>query len=412
MNKLLLLLTFSISTALTFSAAAQPKDMCATHTVRSGDTLRNIAETTYGSQRDYRYIYDANRTVLGLSPHSIRVGMVLDLPCARGLTNEAISVPAPVAEIQPTPVAIPQPKPVIIEVTEPTPTPEPAPLPVSPVVQEPAAAPVETAVTDVSNSTSTSLPHIETSSDFEGIQIVGFEGKPPYSDPELADGGLISKIVQTALLRGGATKVASPTFISSSALKSTTSVLPDAFQLSFPWLLPNCDLAMDNPDILDLCENYAFSAPVFEAQMAMFVLGDGPFANAKVQQDIAGARVCRPASANTYDLLDGGSLQPAIVLETAAEIASCFADLHNDIVDIVSVNGLTADMYYIGSDEQSSAVIELSGMTSNHTLHAITRKDDMIGNIALDQLNTGLWEMFSTGEWSTTAKSYLTEQLN
>lgn len=406
MNKLILLLTLSISTASAFTATAQSQDICATHTVVSGDTLRDIAQRTYGSPRDYRYIYEANRKALGLSPHAIRVGMVLELPCIGDLGHTPTPAPTQVTISEP----IPKPKPA------PAPVPTPAPAPVAPpeiaVVQVPVeATPTPPPVTETSVFTLTPLPQVETTPDFEGIKIVGFTDNPPYSDPGLTDGGLISKILQTALMRGEATKIAAPTFISSPAFGLTTSVLPDVFQLSFPWMLPNCDLVDDNPDIRDLCENYTFSAPIFEAQMAMFVLSDGPFANAKTEKDIVGARLCRPASMNTYDLLEDGSLQPAIALETAAEIANCFADLHNDIVDIVSVNGLTADMYFTGSDEHSSTIVELSDLATNHTLHAITRKDDIIGNIALAQLNTGLWDMFATGEWGKTAKDYLTAQL-
>jgi nucleoid-associated protein YgaU len=57
------------------------QDICETHTITQGETLREIAEEAYGNPSDYRYIFDANRAKFGISPHIISVGTTLDLPC-------------------------------------------------------------------------------------------------------------------------------------------------------------------------------------------------------------------------------------------------------------------------------------------------------------------------------------------
>lgn len=50
------------------------------YTVKSGDTLYDIAQATYGSGNDWPRIYAANRTVIGGNPNLIHPGQVLVLP--------------------------------------------------------------------------------------------------------------------------------------------------------------------------------------------------------------------------------------------------------------------------------------------------------------------------------------------
>jgi len=145
--------------------------------------------------------------------------------------------------------------------------------------------------------------------------------------------------------------------------------------------------------------------------MAMFTVSDGPFENASSEVDLVGARVCRPAAMHTYDLLEDGMIEPIISLETATDLATCFEDLINDIVDIVSVNGLTADVYFAdtGRNEQ---IIELTDLAAIHTVHAITANNNPEGQIAMEYLNAGVWDMLATGEWGAISRDYLINRLN
>ena len=243
------------------------------------------------------------------------------------------------------------------------------------------------------------------------LVLVGFTDNLPYSDESLLQGGLITTLIETALLRSDAAKVDKPIFVTRPESGLATSVLPDNFDLSFPWLLPDCNLGDFDADINDLCKNFTFSAPIYEAQMAMFTVSDSPFNEAKSEVDLVGARICRPAALHTYDLLEDGMIEPIISLETATDLATCFNDLQNDIVDIVSVNGLTADVYFAeaGRDDH---IIELAELSAIHTVHAIAANNDPEGLIALDNLNAGIWDMLATGEWSAIARDYLINRMN
>jgi LysM repeat protein len=66
------------------SETAAPKeiahDFLAEHTVVSGDTLSGIAQKYYGSQANWKAIYEANKDVIGDNPSLIRVGQVFKIP--------------------------------------------------------------------------------------------------------------------------------------------------------------------------------------------------------------------------------------------------------------------------------------------------------------------------------------------
>ncbi|PCJ75764.1 MAG: hypothetical protein COA53_04690 [Rhodobacteraceae bacterium] len=384
MNKQLLAAVGIAVTAI-LATPVLAQDICGTYTIVKGDTLRGIANDTYGNPRDYRYVFEENRGNLGRTPHIIPIGLTLDLPC-RGIFIAASATTE--ADTQ-TAAAIGQP--VIPEDTPAFATPTVVVVVEAEVEQPPIPA-------------STTPPAAE-------MILVGFTDNLPYSDESLLQGGLITTLIETALLRSDAAKVHKPVFVTRPETGLATSVLPDSFDLSFPWLLPDCKLGEFDADIRDLCENFTFSAPIYEAQMAMFTVSDGPFSEAAKEVDLVGARVCRPAALHTYDLLEDGMIEPIISLETATDLTTCFVDLENDVVDIVSVNGLTADVYFAYSG-RSDRIVELTDLATVHTVHAITANDNAAGMIAMDQLNAGIWDMLATGEWSAIARDYLVNRLD
>jgi nucleoid-associated protein YgaU len=50
------------------------------HTVVAGDNLSMISQKYYGTQTNWRLIYEANKQVIGDNPSLIRVGQVLRIP--------------------------------------------------------------------------------------------------------------------------------------------------------------------------------------------------------------------------------------------------------------------------------------------------------------------------------------------
>ncbi|MFO7661843.1 MAG: LysM peptidoglycan-binding domain-containing protein [Chloroflexota bacterium] len=56
------------------------KEFIAEHTVAAGDNLSLISEKYYGTQANFRLIYEANKDVIGDNMSLIRPGQVLKIP--------------------------------------------------------------------------------------------------------------------------------------------------------------------------------------------------------------------------------------------------------------------------------------------------------------------------------------------
>ncbi len=90
----LLILTASLATIPTAGTA---QEACSLYRIQQGDTLREIAESAYGTD-DFRPIWRANQSEIGRNPNIISVGTVLSLPCPDGAmpseTPQANTAPA------------------------------------------------------------------------------------------------------------------------------------------------------------------------------------------------------------------------------------------------------------------------------------------------------------------------------
>ncbi len=61
-------------------AEGQPSRTDRIHVVRPGDTLYKLSREYYGTHRNWRRIYEANRTTLTEGPDKLEVGMRLVIP--------------------------------------------------------------------------------------------------------------------------------------------------------------------------------------------------------------------------------------------------------------------------------------------------------------------------------------------
>jgi polar amino acid transport system substrate-binding protein len=184
-----------------------------------------------------------------------------------------------------------------------------------------------------------------------------------------------------------------------------SALLPSgAFDLGFPWHLPDCsDLSNLSPANARRCTDYDASDPFFEAVIGFYSRPDSPYAAATSLDALQGARICRPEGWFTFDL-EAAELADNL---TAGRIpTTCWQDLKEGKVDVVTYDAFTAeeDIVTLGMRD---LVTDISGLSSVATMHVLAPKSNPNGRAYLDLLNAGLQQMRSNGQWFAIVSKHL-----
>jgi polar amino acid transport system substrate-binding protein len=345
------------SAALVLSGAAvQAQEACSTYTVAVGDNLRFIARAAYGDADLYRLIYDANVSVIGAKADIIRVGTKLDLPC------DPLTVAA---------------------TTEPT----------TAVVTPVAAAPAEPAVTAQ-----------------EPFAIVTGNGYAPFADETLPGGGMMTQLVEMAVFRADPAIAYNLSFINDWQAHIDALLPSGAYDLSFPWVRPNCEAPqMLSPGDQTRCNDFEFSSPFYEIVDGFFATRDSGLLSVTSYADFDGKRICRPEGYTTGVLDAAGLMAPAITLMRSEDVEDCFRALSAGEVDLVSVDTEVGDstlaklglIASVGQNPHLSTIL---------SLHVIAHKSNPRAVDMLRQLDAGMVEMYESGEWYDIVSSALVRQ--
>lgn len=346
--------TFLIgSTALLLGGtAALAQEACTTYKVQAGDNLRYIARAAYGDADLYRVIYDANIAVIGTKADLIEVGSELVLPCDTAAT--AAAAPETTVPVSATP--------------EPT-APETA-------AESTPAAPA--------------------------VPMVGFvtgNGYAPFADETLPGGGMMTQLVEMAVFRADPGIPYNLTFINDWQAHLDALLPSGAYDLSFPWIRPNCEAPETlSPGDQTRCNDFVFSGPFYEIVDGFFAMRDSGLGGATKYSDFEGKRICRPEGFTTGVLDAAGLTAATITLTRPVEATDCFRALAAGEVDLVSIDAEVGD----------SALAEL-GLTAKveqnpHlmtllSLHVIAHKSNQRAVDMIGQLDAGLIEMYESGEW-------------
>ncbi len=348
------------SSALLLSgAAAQAQEACSTYTVAAGDNLRYIARAAYGDADMYRLIYDANVSKIGEKADLIDVGVTLTLPCDPKTETAAASATAEPAAETVTPVAA---------------TPEPA-------AAEPAAAEAQPAVPAE-----------------KPIAMVTGNGYAPFADETLPGGGMMTQLVEMAVFRADPKIAYNVSFINDWQAHIDALLPSGAYDLSFPWVRPDCEASMLSPGDQARCTDFAFSAPFYEIVDGFFAKRDSGLLEVISASGFAGKRICRPEGYTTGVLDAAGLTVPTITLVRAERTEDCFRALAAGEVDLVSIDAEAGDatvakmglISSVGTNPHLSTIV---------SLHVIAHKSNPRAVAMLGQLDAGLVEMYQSGEW-------------
>jgi hypothetical protein len=355
---------FGTSALLLTSAAALAQEACTTYTVVAGDNLRYIARSAYGDADLYRVIYDANVALIGEKADLIEIGSDLVIPC-EPTTSVAEAAPSETAtEI--VPVAASAENATATETVAPPPMVKP-------------------------------------------IAIVTGNGYAPFADEMLPGGGMFTQLVEMAVFRADPAITYNLTYINDWQAHIDALLPSGAYDLSFPWIRPNCEVAeMLSPGDQIRCNDFVFSGPFYEVVDGFFAMRESGLVSVTKYSDFAGKRICRPEGYTTGVLEAAGLSVPTISLMRPVDANDCFQALVAGDVDLVSIDAEVGDSA-IATLGLTAEIEQNPHLTSLLSLHVIAHKSNARAVDMIGKLDAGVIEMYESGEWYDIVSTALTQ---
>ena len=317
-------------------------------------------------------------------------------PTEEAATEVAEAAPAEeAAPVEPAAVAEAPTEEAVAEV-EVTPTPEPAaeePAPVE-VAAEPAAAPADP---------------IGVPGDGP-IKILTGNGYEPFADEMLPGGGMFTQIVEMAIFRADPDQPYSLTFVNDWQAHVDALLPSGAYDLSFPWIRPNCEVPESlSAGDLARCNDFAFSAPYYEVVDGFFASADSELLQSTEYADFVGKRICRPEAYTTGVLESHGLGADKVTMSRPLEASDCFEALAEGEVDLVSLDTAVGDAI-LKDMKLTDKFRQNPSLTTVSTLHVIAYKANPRAVAMLKMLDEGAMEMNQSGEWWDIVSSALDKQ--
>jgi Bacterial extracellular solute-binding proteins, family 3 len=365
---------FGTSALLLTSGAALAQEACSTYIVAPGDNLRYIARNAYGDADLYRVIYDANVAAIGETVDLIEIGVELAIPCdpRAAATETAPAATETAVEDASVAAATATQDATVTSVSAPA---EPAPA-------EPVVKP---------------------------ISFVTGNGYAPFADETLPGGGMFTQLVEMAVFRADPAIAYNLTYINDWQAHIDALLPSGAYDLSFPWIRPNCESAGTlSPGDQSRCDDFVFSGPLYEIVDGFFAMRESGLAAASKYSDFEGKRICRPEGHTTGVLEAAGLSVPIITLVRPTEVTDCFRALVAGEIDLVSIDAEVGDsaiakLGIAGEVEQNPQLVSLL------SLHVIAHKSNARAIDMIGKLDAGVIEMYQSGEWYDIVSSALTQ---
>lgn len=385
--------------------SAQAQEACTTYTVAPGDNLRFIAREAYGDADLFRVIYDANIAAIGQKADLIEIGAQLVIPC--DAAAPATAATTPVAAPEATAVGL------VTEVIDPAKQPLEVAVDLTAEGAE-TAAPAEEAAVVVAAATPEPTPQPESApaalaASIAPVRMVTGNGYAPFADEMLPGGGMFTQLVEMAIFRADPAIPYNMTFVNDWQAHIDALLPSQAYDLSFPWIKPDCSGATMLPPGDQLrCDDFVFSSPFYETVDGFFALNDSPLASATSIADFEGKRICRPEGYTTGVLESLGLSVAKIELMQPVEVTACFEALAAGKVDLVSIDAEVGDLA-IAKLDMTGAFTQNPHLMSLQSLHVIAHKSNPAAMEMIVQLDSGLVEMYESGEWYDIVSSALSQ---
>lgn len=361
---------------------AQTLSCGGTYTIQRGDTLQKVTRMAYGEGLSFNFLYRANRDVVGPNPSAIEVGMVIQVPCRDGQTaGAAPAAPASTGSAQTASTGSGT-------VTGETPT------------------PVSTTATAAQPTATASSGGVTLIDGVDRIRLVTATDFAPFTNQNQEQGGMITEIINVAADTVMDQSEFRIDFINDWSAHMQPLIADGAYDFSFPWFRPNCDLKDKlGPGASFRCERLEWSDPLFEQIIGYYMRADD--ANKPAEHSgLFGRTVCRPLGLGTFMMDERDLVEPNIRLVRPNSPTDCFELLSIGEVDVVVIATMVADDA-IANLVDASVVEEQPQLSTIATLHAVTSVDNPDKERQLAILNEGVANLRNNGKWFEIVQRHL-----
>lgn len=359
-----------------FGAGAEAQSLACggDYTIKRGDTLQKVTRMAYGEGLSWKFIYNANRAVVGSNPSAIEIGMKIKVPCRRGQTPGATAQAA-------------QPK--------------------ASTSTAAATSAVTTAAIPAATNVSLPLnvPGVATPGSSTYRFVTGSDWRP-FQDPELQNGGMITEIVSTAMETQRGPDGHKIDFINDYSSHLQTLVADIAYDFAFAWFRPNCDkIEKLGAESQFRCNSLEWSDPLFEQIIGYYMRADEANVPA-THADLMGRSICRPKGFALFMMEEFDLVEPAILLKQPINTADCFEMLTAGEVDVVVLATMVADGT-IAAGGMADQIAEQPQLSSVATMHAVTSINNPNKETQLTVLNEGIRDVRESGAWFEIVQRHL-----
>ena len=357
-----------------FGAGAEAESLACggEYIIKRGDTLQQVTRMAYGECLSWKYLYNANKSVVGSNPSLIEVGMKIKVPCRRGQTPGATVQAATTSAASTT---------ATVTTTTDTATTQVAPAsPTAPIVTGDSRSPM--------------------------LRLVTASNYAPFHDQNDANGGMLTEMIAQALTTVMPAEKFRIDFINDWSSHLEPLISDRSYDFALSWFKPNCSVADKLGEGSRFrCERLVFSDPLFEQIVAYFIRS-GEANVPATHADLFGRTICRPAGYSMFMLEEHDLVAPNVTMVTPSNPTDCMEMLIEGEADVVVVASTVADDA-ISTLNISAKVEEQSQLASVITLHAVTSVDNPQKEQQMTLLNKGIQNVRESGKWFEIVQRHL-----
>ncbi len=348
MRNLTVLLAGSAVSLFATSASAQAISCDTEYTVKSGDFLSGIAQRAYGNLNNFTVIYEANQEIIGPNPGIIRVGQQFYIPCLDG-----------------------------------------------------------SGATSASADDTATAPTTSDNDDSAPIRVLTATGWRPFLDEGDPQGGLLTEIIELALVNADDQADYEIDFINDIGAHLEPLITKQAFDVSIGQLQPACgDDAQLGAESEFLCSKFDFSDPMYEEIFGYYSAARDP--EYTDHQELAGKTICRAADYTLVPLEAVNLAEPSIEVVRAPDAASCIDYVLAGDADVALVAIEVADARIKELNVRDDVQLH-DDLSYIDFFHATVAKDNPRGDDILASINSGLRNIKASGLWFQTVRRHMTE---